>query len=93
MGRIIDIRKRVANQNRYDDPRELEFQIALEVRWEDARNGQVLAVREIPLDPNAAHLVANPSFAPETGQSLATATQEAVEDLALDIVGMMEAPW
>lgn len=93
VGRIIDIRKRVVNQNQYDDPRELEFQLAIEVRWEDARSGQVLATRDIPLDPNAAHLVANPSFAPETGQSLASATQDAVDDLAREIVGMMEATW
>lgn len=93
VGRIIDIRKRVVNQNEYDDPRELEFQLAIEVRWEDARSGQVLATRDVPLDPNAAHLVSNPSFAPETGQSLATATQDAVDDLAREIVGMMEASW
>lgn len=93
VGRIVDIRKRVVNQNKYDDPRELELQLAIEVRWEDARDGRVLAVREVPLGPNAAHLVTNPSFTPEAGQSLATATQDAVNDLARQIVGMMEAPW
>jgi hypothetical protein len=93
VGRIVDIRKNVANQNKYDDPRQLEYQLAIEVRWEDARSGQVLAVRNVPLDPNAAHLVANPSFTPETGQSLATGTQDAVDDLARQIVGMMETSW
>lgn len=93
VGRVIDIRKRVVNQNEFDDPRQLEFQLAIEVRWEDARSGQVLAVRTVPLDPNAAHLAANVAFTPETGQSLATATQDAVDELAEQIVGMMEMRW
>jgi hypothetical protein len=93
VGRIISVDKRVENQNRYDDPRELELAIAVEVRWEDARTGQILSMTEIPVDPQAAHLVSQTSFAPEAGQSLATATQQAVDQLARQIVGMMEAPW
>ncbi len=94
VGRILSIDKRVENQNRYDDPRELEFAVAVEVVWEDARTGQTLASREIPIDGQlAVHLLAQPRFAPETGQSLATATQDAVDQLAAQIVGMMETPW
>ena len=93
VGRIVSVDKRVENQNRYDDPRELEVAIAVEVRWEDARTGQLLSMTEIPVDPQAAHLVSQTSFAPEAGQSLATATQQAVDQLARQIVGMMEAPW
>ncbi|REJ91024.1 MAG: hypothetical protein DWQ34_15985 [Planctomycetota bacterium] len=93
VGRIISIDKRVANQNRYDDPRELEFAIAIEVRWEDARTGQLLQSREFPLDAPTEQLLARTTFAPETGQSLATATDETTEQLARQIVGMMETPW
>jgi hypothetical protein len=93
IGRIVSIDKRVENQNRFDDPRELELAIAIEVRWEDARTGQILSMTEIPVDPQAAHLVSQTTFAPEAGQSLATATQQAVDQLARQIVGMMEAPW
>ena len=92
-GRIISIDKRVANQNRYDDPRELELSIAVEIVWEDLRTGQVIAQQSVPLNAQTAHAVSIASFAPETGQSLATATQDAVDQLARQIIGMMEAPW
>jgi hypothetical protein len=91
-GRIVSIDKRVENQNRFDDPRELEFAMGIEVRWIDERTGQVLGAREIPFDVQMTQLAAQTSFAPETGQSLATATQQAVDQLARQIVGMMEAP-
>jgi hypothetical protein len=93
VGRIISIDKRVENQTRFDDPRELEWALAIEVRWEDARTGQLLQQREFAVEPNAAHLIAHASLVPETGQSLATATQHAVDQLAQQIVGLMEVPW
>ncbi|MGE3998657.1 MAG: hypothetical protein AB7I48_00445, partial [Planctomycetaceae bacterium] len=92
-GHIVEIRKDLLTENRYDDPRELQFSLAVEVRWEDLRNGQVLAQRQVPLGKNAAQLIAETSFAPELGHSLATAAQDTVDQLARQIVGMMEAPW
>ena len=92
-GRILSIDKRMANQNRHDDPRELELSIAVELTWEDLRSGRILAQREVPLDAPTTQALVNTSFAPEVGQSLATATQDAVDQLARQIVGMMEAHW
>jgi hypothetical protein len=92
-GRLISANKRVSNQNKYDDPRELELSLALEVTWEDVRSGQVLAQRSVPIDAQVAQAVVNTSFAPETGQSLATATQDAVDQMARQVVSLMEAPW
>lgn len=92
-GRVIEVRKDVIQENRYDDPRELQLSIAVEVEWEDLRTGQVLARRQIPLGPDAVQLVTQSSFAPEVGHSLATATQTAVEDLSREIVQIMEVPW
>lgn len=93
MGSIVSINKRPENQNRYDDPRELELAIGIEVTWIDNRTGAVLAKRTRPVGPQLSHAIAHASFAPETGQSMATATQDAVDQLAGEIVGMMEAPW
>ncbi|MBX3438278.1 MAG: hypothetical protein KF861_12360 [Planctomycetaceae bacterium] len=92
-GRVIEIRKDVLTENRFDDPRELQLSLAVEVRWEDLRTGQVLAQRQVPLRGNAAQLITQSSMAPEVGQSLATATQDAVDQMAQQIVGLMEAPW
>ena len=93
IGKIISINKRPANQSRYDDPRELELSIGIEVTWIDNRTGAVLAQRTTPLGAQLTHAIAHASFAPETGQSIATATQDATEELATEIVGMMETPW
>ena len=92
-GKIISIDKRSANQNRYDDPRELELSIGIEITWTDLRTGTILAQRRTPIGLQTVHALSLASYAPETGQSLATATQDAVQQLARDIVSMMEAPW
>ena len=92
-GRIVSIDKRVPNVSKNDDPRELELQIGIEVKWEDLRTGQILNQQTVPLAGNAAQLLGTSTFAPEAGQSMATATQETVGILARQIVGLMEVPW
>ncbi len=92
-GRIVDVRKNVLGETRNDDPRELQVNIALEVIWEDVRAGRVLAQEQIPLAPDLVALRSQAELAPEVGQSLATATQQSVNQLARQIVGLMESPW
>lgn len=92
-GRIVSVDKRLENQTKFDDARELELSLVVEVRWEDRRTGQLLAERRIPIEGHSAHVIAQSSFAPETGQSLATATQDVTDQLALQIVSLMETPW
>ena len=92
-GHIQSLEKRPTNQTRFDDPRELELQFIVEVRWEKAGTGELLKQQSIPVDQSTARILSNTSFTPETGQSLATATQQAVDKLARDIVGLMEATW
>lgn len=93
IGHIMSVDKRPVNQNRYDDPRELEVALAVDVRWEDARTGRLLTQTTIPIDAIGSHAVSQTSFAPETGQSLATATQTVVDSLARQIANTMEIPW
>ena len=92
-GRIVRIGKRRLGENRYDDPRELQYSLAVEVVWEDVRSGTVLAEQTVPIQAAGMHFDANSSFAPEVGQSQATANQDAIEQLAAQIVDRMEAPW
>ncbi len=92
-GHIVEIRKSVLGETMYDDPRELELSLAVEVRWEDLRSGQILAQQRMPLGASTAQLLAQADFAPEVGHSLATALQDAVDQLAGQIVDLMEAPW
>ena len=92
-GRILSIEKRPANQNRFDDPRELELAIGIEATWTNTRTGAILAQQTYPISTKLNQAIAHASFAPEAGQSMATATEEAMDQLAPEIVGIMEAPW
>ncbi len=92
-GRIVSLNKRVPNLNLYRDSRELEMAMGIEVKWEDLRTGQVINQQTVPLAGNAAQLLGTSTFAPEPGQSLATGTQDLVNNLARQIVGLMEVPW
>ncbi len=92
-GKIKSIRKTVLGETANDDPRELQLQYVVNVTWEDLRTGKILAERQISLEPEVVHLSATGDFAPELGQSLATATQTAIDKIARQIVDMMQAPW
>jgi len=63
------------------------------VTWEDTRTGRILSQQEVPISADVVQLVSQASFAPEVGQSLATATQTATDSLANQIVQLMESPW
>ena len=92
-GRVIEIRKEVLGESAQDDPRELQFSVAVEVEWKDNRTGELLATQKFPISPDAIHLIAEADFAPELGQSYATASDQAVKQLARQIVDMMELTW
>ena len=93
VGRIVEIRKRPVGETRFDDPRELQYSLAVQVVWEDLRNGNVLAEQTIPISPVGLSLESMADFSPELGQSQASANQKAVQQLAAQIVDRMEAPW
>jgi hypothetical protein len=92
-GRIVQTRKDVLGENQFDDPRELQLSLMIVTKWENLRTGEILAVQEVPLSPTAIPLTTQAEFAPEVGQSLATGTQVAIDQLAQRIVNMMETPW
>ena len=76
-----------------DDPRELQISLMVKVRWEDLRTGTLLAEQEMPLSPDQISLTSQAEFAPEIGQSLATAMDDSLHSLARKIVNLMETPW
>lgn len=92
-GKIVEIRKSVLSETRYDDPRELQLMVGVEITWVDRRSGQILHQQTFPIGPQLTQQASSVSFAPEVGQSLATAQQEAAQRLASRIVDLMEAPW
>lgn len=92
-GRIVSETKRTVVENPYDDPREIATRFQVEVQWIDNRGRQLTPEETLPVPPELTTVVAETTFVPEVGQSLATAQQAAIQRLAGQIVGMMENPW
>ncbi|MEZ6063610.1 MAG: LptE family protein [Planctomycetaceae bacterium] len=92
-GRIVDIRKDVLSETRFDDPRELQLTLGAKVTWIDRRTGRILQQHTFPISQTLAQQSSQVSFAPELGHSLATAQQQSVTRLASQIVDLTEAPW
>jgi hypothetical protein len=94
LGRIVGIQKRALSETGWDDPRELQYQLSVEVTWEDLRGGRSEIIRrQIAIPPDVVNLLSTADFAPELGQSLGTARQRAVDNLARQIVQLMQTPW
>ena len=93
VGHISEVRKDLITETQFDDGRELQVLIALTVRWEDVRTGRVISEQVVPIGPPGTDLISLASFAPELGQSRATAEQQALDTLARQVIGLMEAPW
>ena len=92
IGKIVNTRKRVLGETKNDDPRELQMSLTVEVRWENLKTGEVLAEKRVPMSQHEILLIQNAEFAPEVGQSLATAYQQVMDRMAREIVDLMEAP-
>ncbi len=85
-GTITFDTKYVLGENRFDEPRALQIGLHVDVTWNN-RLGQPLMQRVVlKLDQNT-------NFIPEGGQSMVTAQQEVIDDLARQIVYQMEAIW
>ncbi|MFM8478870.1 MAG: LptE family protein [Planctomycetaceae bacterium] len=92
-GRIVEIRKSPLSETRFDDPREVQLTVGAEVSWVDRRTGRILQQKSFPLGNELTPQLSSVSFAPEVGQSLASAQQDAAKRLAAGIVDLMEVPW
>ena len=82
-GRILAEAKRVLSESVNDDARNLDYDMFVEFSWTD-RFGKPLTQRpRIRLDHSA-------NFITESGQSVTTAQQNAIQNLARKIVNEME---
>ncbi len=92
-GRIIDFRKDLLSETRFDDARELQLSLGVQISWVDRRSGRVLQECVFPIGDGLAQRTADVGFAPELGHSMATAQQKVAQRMAAQIVDMMELPW
>ncbi len=86
VGQISREQKRSIIESANDDPRVLQYEMAVDVSWTD-RAGAPLMQRQV------LNLNRDVDFIPEAGQSLTTAQQEIINRIARQIVGQMEMPW
>ena len=92
VGRIVDDRKAVVSETQNDDPRDLAISLEVQVSWVD-RQGGVIQEGPVAVPPVLRSWTQTTNLIPEVGQSMATAQQEALEELAARIVSQMEQPW
>ena len=90
-GRIISESKTVLAEDMNDVPRNIGTDLVAQVRWE-SRAGDLLRDKLVALPP-ILQISQTANFIPEGGQSVATAHQRAIAQLAEQIVAQMEYPW
>ena len=91
--RLVSESKRVINNNRFSEPRDIETDFFIQTSWADRRGDIIMSHEDIPAGPLLVNIGQQANFVPEGGQSLATAQQEAIDKLAAQIVGQMELAW
>jgi hypothetical protein len=89
---MSDSRQRLI-QNGFSDPRVSQTDLRAEVNWINRRRQPIVPVQMIPIPAELLAISQNTNLIPEAGQSVATSQQQAIQRLAQQIVGTMEAPW
>ena len=92
-GEIVRDTKRILVETRTDEGRQVEMNFVVRVSWVDRRGELIRQGSPIPLPTSFTRISASGDLAPEVGQSILTAQQEALQKLAVQIVSLMEAPW
>ncbi|WP_145177511.1 LPS assembly lipoprotein LptE [Rubripirellula lacrimiformis] len=91
--RVINESKRVLTETDTDDPRALDAAISVRASW-TGRGGELLMQNAItPTGEFAIGFGQDSRFVPEAGQSVDSAMQVAIENLAERIVSQMEMRW
>jgi hypothetical protein len=89
---VSDSRNRLI-QNGFSDPRVSLTDLRAQVNWVNRRRQPLGPVQMIPIPVDLLNISQTSNLIPEAGQSVATSQQEAIQRLARQIVGTMEAPW
>ena len=91
-GRIISETKNVIGEDEFDVPRVLDTAFVVDVRWVGAQGDLLTNNITIPLDDYFVRMASAGVLIPESGQSVVTSQQKAIDDLAQQIVSQMEMP-
>lgn len=94
-GELISEQKSVVAENGLDEPRVVQTNLSVVYRWTDSRGNSLQQPMSLTLAPALSSDAINFSskYVPEAGQTMAIAQEEAIRDLAAQIVQNMQAPW
>jgi len=92
-GKLTGETKRVLVENRYDEPRQVEVSLQVQVQWLDRQDRLIRESGSIAVPPELVTVGETATATPEVGSSIATAQLQAIHRLAEQIVAMMETPW
>jgi hypothetical protein len=91
--RVVNESKRVLTETNNDDPRALDAAVSVRATW-IGRGGELLMQNSVVPSGNLdIKFSQDARFVPEAGQSIDSATQQAIEELAQRIVSQMETRW
>lgn len=91
--RIIDKKHRVSLVDPSNDPRQKSSELTLEIRWRDRRSQDIRQFEFFAWNDVSTQVTASDAMVAEFGQSLLTSEQRQIDQIANQIVGMMESPW
>ncbi len=92
-GKITNDNKRVVIEDAFDQPREVEVNLAVQVRWVNRKGDLINGATSVPLPQDLIALTGTGNLVAEFGQSVSTAQLQSIQRLASQIVSLMEMPW
>jgi len=91
-GQLISERKSVLAEDLNDVPRNIDTEIVAQIRWESRAGDLLRDDISLPIPP-ILQVSQTANFIPEGGQSVASAHQRAISQLAEQIVEQLQYPW
>jgi hypothetical protein len=93
LGTLNDFAKLGFGLDGYTNPRGGMLMMYANVRYVERKTGRVLQEGEIKVDPANYTLQSTDTFLIDVAQSMATAEDRAIKDLAKNIVALLQTPW
>jgi len=92
--RLVAENQTVSALNKYNDTRQKNLNWTVVAVWKDRQNNVLAESDPIPINQKEGVILNSQSYlVAETGQSTATAQQDLIDQIADQIVGLMENPW
>jgi hypothetical protein len=92
-GEIVAESKRVIVKSPTDEAREVEVTYTVQVTWVDSRGTTLRDTQSVAIPNSLVNVMSTTGAVAEVGQSMSSQQQRAIEQLAEQIVALMEVPW